>query len=58
MGGACNTHGETRSVCKILVGQPEGNRPFGNLVVGGRIILKWILGKQGLGRGLDSPGSG
>jgi len=29
MGGSCSTHGEMRSACKILVGEPEGKRPFG-----------------------------
>jgi hypothetical protein len=32
---------------KILVGKPEGNRPIGRPGVDGRIILEWILGKQG-----------
>jgi hypothetical protein len=29
MGGACSTHGEKRSAYTILVGRPEGRRPFG-----------------------------
>jgi len=29
MGGACSTYGERRSVYRILVWKPEGNRPLG-----------------------------
>jgi hypothetical protein len=29
MGRACNTMGEMRNVHRILVGKPEGKRPFG-----------------------------
>jgi hypothetical protein len=29
MGRTCNRHGEMRNVYTILVGKPEGNRPFG-----------------------------
>jgi hypothetical protein len=35
--------GEKWNACRILVGKPEGKRPLGNLDVGGRIILRWIL---------------
>jgi hypothetical protein len=35
--------GEKRNACRILAGKPEGKRPLGNLDVGGRIILEWIL---------------
>jgi hypothetical protein len=31
MGRACNTNGEKRTACRILVGKPEGNRPLGRL---------------------------
>jgi hypothetical protein len=41
--------GETRKAYKILVGKPEGKRPLGRPRQDGRIILKWILGKWGLG---------
>jgi hypothetical protein len=29
MGGACSTYGEKRGAYRILVGRPEGRRPFG-----------------------------
>ena len=29
MGGACNTYGERRGVYGVLVGNPDGKRPFG-----------------------------
>ena len=29
MGGACSACGEKREVYRILVGKPEGRRPFG-----------------------------
>jgi hypothetical protein len=29
MGGACNTHGDRRGVYRVLMGIPEGKRPFG-----------------------------
>ena len=29
MGGACSTYGESRGVHRVLVGKPEGKRPFG-----------------------------
>ena len=31
MGGSCSTYGERRGVCRVLVGKPEGKRPFGRL---------------------------
>jgi hypothetical protein len=30
---------------RLLVGKPEGKKPFGIVKVDGRIILKWILKK-------------
>jgi hypothetical protein len=29
MSGTCSTHVKIRNAYKILVGKPEGNRPFG-----------------------------
>jgi hypothetical protein len=29
MGGACNTNGEKRNACRLLVGKPEDKRPLG-----------------------------
>jgi hypothetical protein len=29
MGGACNTWGERRGICRVLLGKPEGKRPLG-----------------------------
>jgi hypothetical protein len=29
MGGACSTYGKKRGAYRILVGRPEGRRPFG-----------------------------
>jgi hypothetical protein len=34
-----------RCAYRVLVGKPEGKRPLGRLVVGGRIILKWMCKK-------------
>jgi hypothetical protein len=36
MGRACNTDGETRNACRILVAKPEGKRPLG------RPIHRWV----------------
>jgi hypothetical protein len=45
--------GDRRDAYIILVGRPEGKRPFGRLGMNGRIILKWVF-KQWNGRhGLD-----
>ena len=35
MGWACSTYGERRGVYRVLVGKPEGKRPFG------RPRLRW-----------------
>jgi hypothetical protein len=43
--------GEERKVYKVLVGKPEGKRPFGRPSVGGKMGSEWILG-TGL-RGVD-----
>jgi hypothetical protein len=39
--------GKIRNAHKILVGKHEGKRPLRRLSIDGRIVLKWILGKQG-----------
>jgi hypothetical protein len=36
---------EMRNAYRIFIGKPEGKRPFGDLGVDGRIILKWIFQK-------------
>jgi uncharacterized protein Veg len=38
--------GEGRDVYRVLVGRLEGRRPLEDLGVGGRITLRWILGRQ------------
>jgi hypothetical protein len=43
---------------KLLVGDLEEKRPFGRPRRRWGIILKWILGKSGLGCRLDLSGSG
>jgi len=40
---------EKRSVYRVLVGKPEGKRPFGRPGVHGRIILRWIFRKWDVG---------
>jgi predicted ABC-type exoprotein transport system permease subunit len=37
---------EGRGVYRVLVGRSKGKRPLRRLGVGGRITLRWILGKQ------------
>jgi hypothetical protein len=37
--------GVKRNEYRVLVGKPEGKRPLGDLDVGGRVILRWILEK-------------
>jgi hypothetical protein len=37
--------GDSRGVYRDLLGVSEGKRQLGNLVVDGRIILKWIFKK-------------
>jgi hypothetical protein len=41
--------GERRGVYKDLVGKPEGKRPLEEPGVDGRIILRWIFRKWGVG---------
>jgi hypothetical protein len=40
MGGTCRTYGERRGAYRILVGIPEGNRPFE------RPRLRWVGGNS------------
>jgi hypothetical protein len=37
--------GEERGVHRVLVGKPEGTRPWGDPDVDGRTILRWIFRK-------------
>jgi hypothetical protein len=37
--------GEVRGVYRVLVGRLEGKRPLEDLGVGGRITLRWTLGR-------------
>jgi hypothetical protein len=46
MGGTCSER-VVDDEYKFFVGKYEWKKPLEDLVVDGRIILKWILGKQG-----------
>jgi hypothetical protein len=37
--------GDERGVHRVLVGKPEGKRPWGDPDVDGRIILRWLFRK-------------
>jgi hypothetical protein len=41
--------GERRGAYRALVGKPEGRRPLERPGVDGRIILKWIFERLGVG---------
>jgi hypothetical protein len=58
MGEERSTHGKDENIYKILVKNLEGRDLSEDLSVDGRIILEWILEKQGGRRLLDSTGSG
>jgi hypothetical protein len=45
VGGTCSTHGEGRGVYRVLVERPEVRDYWEVLGVGGRIILRWTLGR-------------
>jgi hypothetical protein len=38
---------EKRGIYRVLVGRPEGENHWEDLGVGGRITLRWTLGRQG-----------
>jgi hypothetical protein len=38
---------QMRNAYNIFVGKPEGKRPLEDLVVDGRIMLEWMLGRWG-----------
>jgi hypothetical protein len=38
---------------RVLVGRPEGKRPFVRLTTDGRIILKWVVKKWDEGHRQD-----
>ena len=41
--------GERRGVYRVLVGKPEGKNHLGDPGVDGRVILRWIFMKWGVG---------
>jgi hypothetical protein len=43
----CSTLGGKRNAYRSLVGQPEGKRPLRRPDVGEKIILKWMLERNG-----------
>jgi hypothetical protein len=43
MGGECDTYGRQERCVQGFGGEPDGKRPLADLVVEGRIILKWIF---------------
>jgi hypothetical protein len=47
MVGTCSTHWLDEKCVKTFVVNPEGKRALGRPSVNGRIILKWILRKDG-----------
>jgi hypothetical protein len=49
LGGTCNTHGEMRKAYEIWVGKPERKSPHEGWGIDERILLEWILKKQGVG---------
>jgi hypothetical protein len=47
MGGTCRTHRKGRGVYRFLVGSPKVRDHLEDLGVGGRITLRWTLGRKG-----------
>jgi hypothetical protein len=39
--------GEGRGVYRVLIGRPEGKNHWEDLGVGGKITLRWTLGRYG-----------
>jgi hypothetical protein len=59
VGRACGTHWEEIKVYRVLVGQPEGKRPYGRPRRRKKIRIIMDLGETGWrGCGVDLPGSG
>jgi hypothetical protein len=59
MGGTCSTHGKMRYSYNILVKKfLKGRENLGDILIEGRIILKWILKIKFCRCGLDSVASG
>jgi hypothetical protein len=52
MGGACSTYGDRISVCRILMGKPEGKKSIGRLRSAWEDNTKITLQKVGCG-GMD-----
>jgi hypothetical protein len=42
-----NAWGRGKVVYRVFVVRPKGKRPLGRPGVGGRITLRWTLGRQG-----------
>jgi hypothetical protein len=45
MDGACSTYVESRGMCMVLLGKPEGKNHLEDPGLDGRIILRWIFRK-------------
>jgi hypothetical protein len=46
MGGACSTYRERRSLYRVLVGKPDGNKPLGRPMRRGKNNIKMDLQKM------------
>jgi len=53
MGGACSAYGRAEGRVKLLVGSIREADRWGYPDVDGKIILRWISRKWGVGFGLD-----
>jgi hypothetical protein len=49
MGGACSAYWKRKGVYRILVGNVRERDHWGDTVVDGRIILRWIFRKWDVG---------